>query len=58
MHLFIFAQSKVDYIVGHATFTDDKCVDVDGVKYSADHYLIASGGRPIIPDIPGKQCCS
>ena len=41
--------------MGHATFTEDKCVEVDGIKYSADHYLIASGGRPIVPSTPGKQ---
>ncbi len=47
-------QSKVDYIAGHATFTTDRCVKVGGATYSADHYLIATGGRPVIPNIPGE----
>ena len=30
-------------------------VDVDGKIYSARHILISVGGRPFIPDIPGKE---
>lgn len=47
-------QSDVEKIVGHATFVDDKTVEVKGQKYTADHIIIATGGRPLIPDIPGK----
>lgn len=39
---------------GHAIFTDRETVMVDDVEYSADHYIIATGGRPIIPNIPGN----
>jgi len=28
---------------------------VNGQKYSADHIMIATGGRPTIPNIPGAQ---
>jgi glutathione reductase (NADPH) len=42
-------------IVGNATFTADKTVEVDGDKYTADHILIATGGRPIIPNITGEK---
>ena len=48
-------QSKVEKLVGHARFTADKCVEVEGQKYEAKHILIATGGRPIIPDIPGER---
>ncbi|XP_046585393.1 glutathione reductase, mitochondrial-like [Haliotis rubra] len=48
-------KSKVERIVGHASFTDDRCVEVNGQKYSATHILIATGGRPVFPDIPGAE---
>ena len=28
---------------------------VDGERYSADHVVIATGGRPIVPDVPGAR---
>jgi glutathione reductase (NADPH) len=30
-------------------------VEVDGQRYSADHVIIATGGHPIVPDIPGAE---
>ncbi|XP_076453867.1 glutathione reductase, mitochondrial-like [Babylonia areolata] len=48
-------KSKVKTLVGHARFTEDKCVEVGGETYSADHIVIATGGRPIIPDVPGAE---
>ena len=55
-HFFVpTCQSKVEKLVGHARFTADKCVEVEGQKYEAKHILIATGGRPIIPDIPGER---
>jgi glutathione reductase (NADPH) len=34
-----------------------KQIEVNGVSYSADHVLIAVGGKPVIPDIPGAEHC-
>ncbi len=51
----LFFQSKVEFIQGHAQFTDDRCVEVNGEKYGAHHILIASGGRPVIPNMPGME---
>ena len=34
---------------------DPHTVDVDGKRYSARHILISVGGRPYIPDIPGRE---
>ncbi|PVD18283.1 hypothetical protein C0Q70_20832 [Pomacea canaliculata] len=48
-------KSNVESITGHARFTEDKCVDVNGNKYSADHIVIATGGRPLVPNIPGAE---
>ncbi|MDJ0747997.1 MAG: glutathione-disulfide reductase [Woeseiaceae bacterium] len=43
----------VTYIAGHARFTGTHTVDVDGTGYEADRIVIATGGRPMVPDIPG-----
>lgn len=48
-------QSKVDQILGHAKFTKDKCVEVNDKKYLASHILIATGGHPVVPTLPGKR---
>ena len=45
----IFSQDHVEYIAGHAKFTGPKEVTVDGAKYTAEHILIATGTKPIIP---------
>ncbi|XP_005099721.2 glutathione reductase, mitochondrial [Aplysia californica] len=48
-------KASVETIVGHASFTQDKCVEVNGQKYAADHILIATGGKADIPNIPGAE---
>ena len=48
--------SGVDVINGTAKFLDNKTLEVDGEQYTADNFVIASGGRPIIPsDIEGSE---
>ena len=50
------ASTGVEVIEGYAKFVDDKTLDVEGETYTADHIVIATGGRPIIPDnIPGAD---
>ncbi len=46
-------QSGVEVVEGVARFTGDSAVTVDGEDYSARHILIATGGSPTVPDIPG-----
>ncbi|MEE8118074.1 MAG: glutathione-disulfide reductase [Gammaproteobacteria bacterium] len=48
-------RSKVKTILGHARFESPNAVSVDGAIYSADHVLIATGGVPILPAIPGVE---
>lgn len=43
----------VDLIKGFATFVDEHTVEVNGEKYTADHIMIATGGKPKRLDIPG-----
>ena len=45
----------VDLIRGTASFLDDKTIDVDGRHYSADRIVIATGGKPLVPQIPGAE---
>ncbi|XP_070537676.1 glutathione reductase, mitochondrial-like [Ptychodera flava] len=48
-------KSNVERINGHAVFTEDKFVEVNGQKYSAPHIMIATGGKPIVPSVPGAE---
>ena len=47
--------NDVTLIRGFAKFVDNNTVEVDGETYTADHITIATGGRPVISDIPGAQ---
>jgi len=42
-------------IPGQACFVDAKTISVGEVHYSADHIVIATGGRPIVPRMPGAE---
>ncbi|MCG6975168.1 MAG: glutathione-disulfide reductase [Acidiferrobacterales bacterium] len=45
----------VDYIEGEARFTGKNSVEVNGETITADHILIAVGGHPVRPEIPGAE---
>jgi len=49
------ANSAVTMIAGHAAFASENSVTVGDETYSADHIVIACGGRPAIPDVPGAE---
>lgn len=49
------ASNGVTVIKGFAKFVDNKTVEVNGEHYTADHILIAVGGRPSIPHIEGTE---
>ncbi|MDP4982215.1 glutathione-disulfide reductase [Pseudoalteromonas tunicata] len=49
------ASNGVTVIKGFAKFVDEKTIEVNGEHYTADHFLIAVGGRPSIPNIPGAE---
>ena len=46
---------EVTHLAGAAKFVDANTVSVDGREYQAERLVIASGGRPIVPDIPGAE---
>ena len=45
----------VTYIKGRARFVDATTVHVDGRTVETDRVVIATGGRPSVPDIPGAD---
>ena len=45
----------VTYIAGSARMVDAHTVDVDGKTYEGERIVIATGGRPMVPDIPGAE---
>ncbi|UXI01349.1 glutathione-disulfide reductase [Photobacterium sp. TY1-4] len=51
----VLGNNKIEVINGFARFVDEKTVEVNGEHYSADHILIAVGGEPTIPNIPGAE---
>ncbi len=46
-------KAGVDVVRGFARFVDARTLEVDGERFSAPHIVIATGGRPQVPDIPG-----
>lgn len=51
----VLGNNKVTVINGYGRFVDAKTVEVNGLHYSADHITIATGGEPMIPDVPGAE---
>ncbi len=47
--------SGVDYITGEARFVDAHTVDINGEQFIASHILIAVGGEPVLPPVPGAE---
>ena len=48
-------RKSVDYLAGTAGFVDANTVAVNGIEYRAERIVIATGGRPIVPPIPGAE---
>jgi glutathione reductase (NADPH) len=50
-----FEKNGVTLINGFAKFVDKNTIEVNGKQYTAEHILIATGGRPIFPNITGSE---
>ncbi len=48
-------QSGVTYIAGAAQFVDAHTIAVGDQQYRAERIVIATGGRPMVPDVPGAE---
>ncbi|MDG4868296.1 glutathione-disulfide reductase [Guyparkeria sp. 1SP6A2] len=46
---------KLEVIEGYGRLAGDKKVDVDGTTYTADHIVLSTGGRPLVPPVPGAE---
>ncbi|MCW2481459.1 glutathione-disulfide reductase, partial [Candidatus Symbiopectobacterium sp. NZEC135] len=51
----VLGKNKVDVIHGFARFIDAHTVEVNGETITANHIVIATGGRPTRPSIPGAE---
>lgn len=49
------ASHNVEVLQGRATIAGPNKVAIDGKEYSAKHVLVASGARPLVPDVPGAE---
>ena len=49
------ADSGIDYVRGRARFCGERQVEVDGEGFSARHVVIATGGFPTVPAVPGAE---
>lgn len=51
----LLADSKVELIAGRGKLIDAHTVEVDERRYTAKYILLATGGRPELPNIPGIE---
>ena len=51
----LLVNSGVTLIDGHARIADPHTVEVAGARYRCERILIATGGWPVVPDIPGRE---
>ena len=50
-----FDSNGVERVYEYARFVDTHTVEVAGELYTAPHILIATGGHPLYPNIPGSE---
>jgi glutathione reductase (NADPH) len=49
------AAKSIEHIQGNARFLDARTIEVGSRRLTAEHIVIATGGRPTIPDVPGAD---
>ena len=49
------ATKGVTYVRGAARFLDKNTVEVNGARLTARHIVIATGGRAMVPELPGAE---
>ena len=55
IYLTLLNSAGVQIITGWAKVLDGHTVDVNGAQYSAKNILIATGGKPMVPEIEGRE---
>ncbi len=51
----LLRDAGVDEITGTGKIVDPHTVEVDGKTYTAEHILVATGGWPTLPGVPGVE---
>jgi len=51
----VLSRNAVEVIHGTARFTGPRSIEVNGETLTADHILIATGGHPVRPSVPGAE---
>ena len=46
---------SVQHIPGHARFTGPNSIEVAGETFAAERFVIATGGYPLVPKLPGAE---
>ena len=49
------AEHGIDLLRGRARLAGTGVVEVDGVRHTAEHVVVATGSEPIIPPVPGLR---
>lgn len=49
------SREGVTRVEGRGVFTGPRTLDVAGTTYTAEHVLVATGGRPSVPSVPGAE---
>ena len=55
IYLRMLRDARCTLVEGRARVVDPHTVEVAGRRYTAKHLLIATGGRPHVPDVPGAE---
>ena len=51
----LLEDAGVELVRGRATIVDPHTVEVEGRQYTTEHILVATGGWPTVPDVPGAE---
>src|SRR5690606_27009019 len=51
----VTGERGIDRITGRARLAGPGAIEVDGHRYTASHIVLATGGRPIVPPLPGAE---
>ncbi len=51
----LLQSAGVKLVTGWAQLVDAHTVEVDGQRHTARHLLIATGGTPFVPELPGRE---
>lgn len=54
-YLSTLEKNRVAITLGRATFLDAHTLEIGGRRITAKHFLVATGGHPVLPSFPGAE---